>query len=123
MKRAETYDVPGLFILFLIPHSNVIIMTLPFYVLSTSQCIAYLKTNNRDWDRNPVTKFSIKIFPNHDCLLFNDGPINTLCITYVSLSTILMLQRNPVTRILVALPRSWKNMETHGRLTKTHGKT
>ena len=30
---------------------------------------------------------------------------------------------NPVTRILVALPRSWKNMETHGRLTKTHGKT
>ena len=33
-------------------------------------------------------------------------------------------QRNiPVTRILVALPRSWKNMETHGRLTKTHGKT
>ena len=23
----------------------------------------------------------------------------------------------PVTRILVALPRSWKNMETHGRLT------
>ena len=29
----------------------------------------------------------------------------------------------PVTRILVALPRSWKNMETHGRLTKTHGKT
>ena len=30
---------------------------------------------------------------------------------------------NPVTRILVALPRSWKNMETHGRITKTHGKT
>ena len=33
------------------------------------------------------------------------------------------LSRYPVTRILVALPRSWKNMETHGRLTKTHGKT
>ena len=33
------------------------------------------------------------------------------------------LDNNPVTRILVALPRSWKNMETHGRLTKTHGKT
>ena len=36
---------------------------------------------------------------------------------------IVLLEVYPVTRILVALPRSWKNMETHGRLTKTHGKT
>ena len=27
-----------------------------------------------------------------------------------------LISMYPVTRILVALPRSWKNMETHGRL-------